>query len=493
MATYSSCESSSAPIDFHLSSSTDDYTCRISTNYQKCPLCKKSRCKFYCRDCVRSGDFVRSTAPMVDRFSEMKIQLQRKKRLRTEVQESCEIILRKREKAEKLKNDIDACKDRINLLRKISSQCKENITKNRALARNLNEVNRQRSERLPKYQERVARLETIARQSNEKVDVHRNQLVAIQQKLKVVVLRRSEQLLKYIFPITEVIPPSRSEYSDGLEDSVTSAIAEASQMTFVRGQWVSSDCSGELHHCIVAPTLPISGDYSAYSMWVAANKDGVPGAGVSADKVELNPAYTISAALTYTAQLVNVLAFYLDVRLPRKQYYSDFCQHEMTDQQFARRVARLNANVLHLCFSQNISPSVLHPTRTLHNLLQLFNKDVSDLGRQGPVEVDTDLVRSLEEQLIRDLEAFDGDEEETCSDGEEEDYLPGEWESVPSLPYQESGAGALVGRSSTDGRALVSAQGSAVGTSVAGGLVTSAAASIASLWRGWTAGGNTNR
>jgi len=49
------------------------------------------------------------------------------------------------------------------------------------------------------------------------------------------------------------------------------------------------------------------------------------------------------------------------------------------------------------------------------------------------VEVDTDLVRSLEEQLIRDLEAFDGDEEETCSDGEEEDYLPGEWESVSKL------------------------------------------------------------
>jgi len=105
----------------------------------------------------------------------------------------------------------------------------------------------------------------------------------------------------------------------------------------------------------------------------------------------------------------------------------------MTDQQFARRVARLNANVLHLCFAQNISPNVLHPTRTLHNLLQLFNTDVSDLGRQGPVEVDTDLVRSLEEQLVRDLEAFEGEEEETCSDGEDEDCLPGEWESVSLL------------------------------------------------------------
>jgi len=34
-----------------------------------------------------------------------------------------------------------------------------------------------------------------------------------------------------------------------------------------------------------------------------------------------NPAYNISAALTYTTQLVNVLAFYLDVRLPNKLSY----------------------------------------------------------------------------------------------------------------------------------------------------------------------------
>lgn len=30
------------------------------------------------------------------------------------------------------------------------------------------------------------------------------------------------------------------------------------------------------------------------------------------------PSYTISAALTYTAQLVHVLSYYLDVRLPFK-------------------------------------------------------------------------------------------------------------------------------------------------------------------------------
>jgi len=51
---------------------------------------------------------------------------------------------------------------------------------------------------------------------------------------------------------------------------------------------------------------------------VANNRDGVPGGRCEAMD---NPAYNISAALTYATQLVNVLAFYLDVRLPNKLSY----------------------------------------------------------------------------------------------------------------------------------------------------------------------------
>ncbi|XP_065338656.1 beclin 1-associated autophagy-related key regulator isoform X2 [Cloeon dipterum] len=449
---------------------------------RKCVLLEVARNRGRCGICDRQN--VSEPESFVEDFSEMQVQLQRKKRLRAELQESCEAILKKKERAEKLRKDVDACKERITLLKSISSQCKNDFISDRAMARDLTRENKLRSDRLPVYESKVNRLEELVQGSNSKLESSRRELQALQQLIKSVVQRRAEQLLKFIFPITEFIPQCKSEHSDGME-KIPFEIAEASQMTFVRGQWVGSDSSGEVHHCIVAPILPTSGDYSAYNMWIATNKDGVHGAGVSTDKIELNSAYSITAALTYTAQLVNVLAFYLDVRLPKKQHYSDFCKAEMTDQQFARRVARLNANVLHLCFSQNIPPSVLHPTRTLHNVLQLFNKDVSDLGRQGHVEVDTDLISSLEDQLIRDLEAFEGDDDETCSDGDDGDCLPGGWESVPSLPYQETGAGAL-----TDSRALVSAHGSVVNTSVAGGLVTSAAATLASFWRGWTAGGN---
>lgn len=56
-----------------------------------------------------------------------------------------------------------------------------------------------------------------------------------------------------------------------------------------------------------------------FLLTVAQNKDSVTGGGSSSNIcVELNPAYRISAGLTYTAQLVHMLAFFLDVRLPYK-------------------------------------------------------------------------------------------------------------------------------------------------------------------------------
>lgn len=258
-----------------------------------------------------------------------------------------------------------------------------------------------------------------------------------------------------------------SEVELSSEFDTVSALAEATRTAYVRGRWVFTDSSGELHHSIVAPTLPGSGDYSAYNLWVAENKDGVPG-GSTSSVIDNNPAFNITAALTYTTQLVNILAFYLDVRLPYKMIYSDFCSSDMNEQQFSRRVARLNANILHLCFTQSVRLDVLHPARTLHNILQLLNTEVGDLGRLGPIETEPQLATSLEEQLSRDLETSED------SDSEEGDTLPIEWEAVPHVQCPEAPAGSVTMQS----QQMTFTQT----TSMAGGLVTS----LASIWRGWT-------
>lgn len=53
----------------------------------------------------------------------------------------------------------------------------------------------------------------------------------------------------------------------------------------------------------------------------------------------------------------------------------------MNKNQFSRRVARLNANILHLCFSQNTNLNCLRPSETIHNILQLIDSENTDLGR----------------------------------------------------------------------------------------------------------------
>lgn len=61
--------------------------------------------------------------------------------------------------------------------------------------------------------------------------------------------------------------------------------------------------------------------------------------------------------------------------------FSDFCSSYMNEQQFARRTARLNANILYLCFSQKADLCSLRSAETIHNILQLIENDKTDLGR----------------------------------------------------------------------------------------------------------------
>ncbi|CAG2054163.1 unnamed protein product [Timema podura] len=515
MATSSSGCSCDAPADFHLSSSIEDSGSRLSLALEKCPLCNNARKTFYCVQCIQNGDFFHSNNHYADRFAEKQLALLRKKNELNKIEDKCKDLLWRRLQTnhsglvmrrvfkksctnlegglEIIKDglrlfsnneyykertwsfhqheEMAACRERITLLRTLVQEKKKNINKGETEKANLTKTNRERSVRLPRYEEKVGKMEHYVRQWQHNVKKQQRALEAVHQDLKEVIRSSVQQLVTYIFPITAVQPAPPGTGKEE-EDTVT-ALADASRTAYVRGHWILTDSSGELHHCIVAPTLPGSGDYSAYSAWVATNKEtGVPGGGT--DSVDHNPAYNLAAALTYTTQLINVLAYYLDVRLPNKLCYSDFCGHEMSDPTFARRVAKLNANVLHLCFLQNVEPERLRSTHTLHNVLNLLDTTVSDLGRQGPLEVDPIQARSLEDQLTHDLDLNEGSGSE-----DESDNLPWEWETVPNISCPETAAGPAV----VPSQQLMNTQQA---TSMAGGLVTSAAASIVSIWRGWT-------
>ncbi|XP_043508543.1 beclin 1-associated autophagy-related key regulator isoform X2 [Frieseomelitta varia] len=455
MATSSSDGSCTAPADFQLSSELEDGANRTSVNLLKCPLCHNNRRIFYCRQCIQNGDFIYSTSVYCERFADKQLRLLRLKAARTELEEKCIKALEKHKQRDKLICDINTYKERIRLLQSLVNETRQSINRGNQRLNVLKDVNSQLALRLPRHEERVEKLHKYvtglkAKQEKQKETVDRKR-----QQLKKIIRTAAKQLIKYIFPISE-LQPSRSLCSSEEDTSsdVTCALADASGTSYVRGRWINdTENALEVQHRIVAPTLPGNGDYSAYSLWVAANKDGVPGA--NKETAMHNPAYNISAALTYATH--------------------EFCSSELTDQKFAKKVARLNSNVLHLCFTQNTNITVLHPMHTLQNLMHLLNTEISDLGRIGPMEVESNIVAQLHSQLVPDLENSD----DSASD-EEEDAFNWDWEAVPNVACPEMIVpipGAMVSQQSSSMQ---------VNQSVAGGLVTSAAASIASIWRGWT-------
>ncbi|XP_044728894.1 beclin 1-associated autophagy-related key regulator isoform X2 [Chrysoperla carnea] len=488
-----SSDESVAPKDFHLSSSLDSGSV-FTFNHQICQLCNNFRKTFYCKQCIRNGDFTYSTSSYSERFSEKQLRLHSLRNSKQLVQEKCEKLLKKKINYDQLISETKQCNQRIVYLRKLIDATKKRKTTAVEQLGQIKKKNHDLKMRLPRYRDRVLVLERCVEDYPQGIVAKKNEIDESLKELKKLTHKHIEKLIKYIFPISKVLPTPPQSVESTLssrsnEDSVSEVLAEAQQTVYVRDRWIQlsdHETSGGVRYRIVAPTLPGSGDFSSYNDWVASHKDSegsmLSGSGEGCvSKLEQNVAFTISAALTYTAQLVNVLAFYLDVRLPYKMTYSDFSSGYMSEGQFARRVARLNANVLHLCFSQSVNPYLLRPTATIHNILCLINPELSDLGRRGPVEIDPKEAFFLEQQLSRDLENSEEDS------GSEDDILPWEWESVPHVQCPEVG---ILAMGSNHNGVAGGSQVSTVGTtSIAGGLVTSAAASIASLWRGWTAGG----
>ncbi|XP_011305651.1 beclin 1-associated autophagy-related key regulator isoform X2 [Fopius arisanus] len=477
MATSSSEGSCTAPADFQLSSELEDVSDRLSVNLLKCPLCHNNRRVFYCKQCVHNGDFGHSTPVYSERFADKQLRLLRLKAAKSQLEEKWAKAFERHRQKDKLICDINMCKERVKLLHTLVNETKQSLSKGHQRLNILKDANSQMALRLPRDEERVEKLRKFVNGLKMKQEKQKEGVDRKRQQLKRVIRIAAKQLTQYIFPLNEV-ETNRSLCSSDEEspnaDVVKCALADASGTSYVRGRWISdSENSLETPHRIVAPTLPGSGDYSAYSLWVTANKEGVPGN--NKENFVHTPAYNISAALTYATQLVNVLAYYVNVRLPYKLSHGEFCGNEMSDQKFARKVASLNSNVLHLCFTQNTDINVLHPMHTLQNLMHLLNTGISDLGRIGPMEVDPGIVDQLHCQLTSDLENSD----DSASD-EEEDTFNWEWEAVPNVACPEMTVpipGTILNQQ------ISSIQ---VNQSVAEGLVTSAAASIASFWRGWT-------
>ncbi|XP_058836731.1 beclin 1-associated autophagy-related key regulator [Topomyia yanbarensis] len=487
-----------APENFHISYGNDDDDSNLSVGSVRCPLCSYSKRHFHCRNCIRNGDFLHSSHHLLERFSEKQLRYKNLKSAHVTLENKCVHLMARRRLSCQLRAEIKAKSENIANIRKLMAEKRENVSRLHALKKELHESNRMLGIKLPRCEDQVKVIGDYVLSKLEKSALRRESLMELQKQLKQLKRDDIEKLIKYIFPVSQAISNKNSfSSSDGESRNTINEISEATRTAYVRGKWILQDSFGEKQHIIVAPALPGNGNYSAYNDWATVNPaTDVSSVGKNEDPTKnmasRNPAHTIAAALTYTTQLVQIICFYLDIRLPYKVSYNDFCTTALSETQFNRKVARLNANILYLCYTQGCRLTELRPTHTLENVQRLLNPSHADLGRLGPMDRNFCLNEQLDAALTQHL----GTGEDSDSDGESN--LQHEWEAVPNNlpPSVETDTLHLTGTAGTGALPYSNTHryqahhhynhhphNNPVTTT---SLVTSAVASVTSLWKGWT-------
>ncbi|OCT68544.1 beclin 1-associated autophagy-related key regulator isoform X2 [Xenopus laevis] len=449
---------------------------------ERCPLCNTTRRRLTCAKCVLSGDFVFFDGRDTETFADKRQRLNHLHDTQLDFQKQVAKAIEGKLCADKLKWKIMSCKMRLEQLKQSITNGKEEISKNSTFLLKLKEDNQKLYRRAQWHQEKKEKIQRRNRKLSDMVEKRNHDLK--NQHAQLAQLRRSHilELTSVIFPIGEVKNITRDpadvsfESDNAMTSSTVSKLAEARRTTYLSGRWVCDDNNGDTSISITGPwiTLPNNGDYSAYYNWVEEKKTTQ-----GPDMEHNNPAYTIGAALCYATQLANTLSHILNVNLPRKLSNSEFCGENLNRWKFNRAVNKLNSNILYLCFSQHVDLDLLHPLHTLRNLMYLVSPQSENLGRSGPFEISADLEDSME--FVDPSGAGETDESGDEHISDEETDLGTDWENLPSPKFCDipSQAVELMESQST----MLSQP---IASSSAGGMISSAAASVTSWFKAYT-------
>ncbi|XP_064621792.1 beclin 1-associated autophagy-related key regulator-like [Lineus longissimus] len=472
-------ENSSAPTNFPICFSIIESSDVTEVAVERCPLCCCTRRPFTCSGCVNEGNFIHSKTKDCQSYQDKLKKWEAIKKERSELLERFQSDISGRVSFMKKKTDVQMRKEKLKNLKEAIVASKTLLASDKENIQKLKDENTMLLTRSKKHSEKIQRICRYIKQTNQHTNKQQGILEEKEEELCAIRKEFVDLLVKFIFNLEDV---QLTCEADSMVMSTVSALAEARRMSYVRGRWIDLDNGGEMQYRIVEPTLPGNGDYSAYNVWFSREAASAATSGQESELSQRNPGNTISAALCYTVQMISIMAYALDVHLPKRQCYSVFCSNEMSEKHFSKAIAKLNCNILHLCCSQEVNPELLHPLHTLHNILVLLKSE--SVGRAGPFDVNPDLMQS-----VFDSSHFSYSDDNESDSSEEEYEGPGDWETVPTnLPELE-----VPTRSYLSSTSSVQSQAQAshmlpmdTTISTAGGYMSTAAASVASFWRAAT-------
>ncbi|RXM94086.1 Beclin 1-associated autophagy-related key regulator [Acipenser ruthenus] len=519
-----SAAAASSPRSLVVAESVDDAE-GLYVAVERCPLCNTARRRLTCARCFQAGDFVYFDGKDPDRYVDKTERLKLLKSKKEDLQQRVIKAMDGKFKVDQLKWKIMSCRMRSEQLREAICCGNEEVKGNRELLARSQDDAQRLARRAQRHQEKKEKIERHNRRLGELVEKRGREVQARLEELATVRCEHTLELTAHIFNTQEDKQGTRdpadlaAESDLALTSSTVSELAEARRTTYLSGRWIWDDQNGETSISITGPetSLPSNGDYSAYYTWVEEKRSSQ---GPEMDFI--NPAHTISAALCYATQLVNILSHILDVNLPkklcnrqvpphrgstarvlslsrgagacppvrlasrltqanlfRKLLQAEFCGENLSRYRFTRAVNKLNTNILHLCFSQHVDPELLHPLHTLRNIMFLVSPDNKNLGRTGPFDISADLEDSME--LVEPEAAGPAEEsgEEMVTD--EETDLGTDWETVPSPRFCD-----IPSQPMELSQSMAMQVSQPIGSSSAGGMISSAAASVTSWFKAYT-------
>ncbi|XP_060802839.1 beclin 1-associated autophagy-related key regulator [Amyelois transitella] len=415
-----------APRDFRVSSTESD------GHYTKCQLCYTVKKNFFCTECVKAGGFSHSSMPYSDRFHDKQVKLHRLKANRKHILDRCEKLLANKIKKDTLLTEAKLARDKIELLKLAIEQRRCNISAKKMELTELKQYNEELRLKLPRYQKRVAGLGKHSQE--QQLEVHNRMTRYTEQAESLAALRRSRirQLIKYIFPIY-----MSYNISDSIED-----------LEFVGDEWGAEPPKRSQLH-IVAPWLDTDEDAAAIEALLSDTKDK----DAAYPCPQRHPVHRASAALGLAAQLVMLAAWTIDMRLPQAIALHEYLNWRVSEGGAGWRVRRLSSACAMLCAVSSVPPARACPLAALHELAVAAATDDPALGR----------VEAWPSAAVRAAGAAWGARlgAPPADDDTEPEHL-----SWPEAMQLEEVSGTP--------------------PPPAPSLVTSAAASLASMWRGWT-------
>ena len=318
-----------------------------------------------------------------------------------------------------LKENIKITKTKIKYLRHVIKQNMERKAQNSELLHRYKESNRKRQDRLPSFEDKAVRM-------NKFVDNFVSDMQGLKEKemSSQLEMRRTQahwilQLHDFVFPVehVETDPWPQEVGHDTSDRMMMECLADAMRTSYISGRWVNSDYrdTGEQYQIV---TSLRSGQ-------------------VAQDHTQHN----IAAAHTLAAQFTQLAAGILQLPLPVRLSWADLGVIETSEARLARKVSKLNLNMIRLCLDCGVDVRNIRPTQCLHNLYNIIQtlRSYNTVKLHGPgYDKHEELLDVLQSQVDSEPHVSGG---ETDSESEDEADIVwgggqggtgGGWESVTS-------------------------------------------------------------